>query len=46
MGGACSRSGEMINVYKTLVGTPEREHLGDIGNDGRIICIEQQINML
>jgi len=30
-------NGERIDVYRILVGKPERHHLGDPGVDGRII---------
>ena len=37
--GHVARMGERIGVYRVLVGKPEgeRDHLGDLGVDGRLI---------
>jgi len=37
MGWACSTYGESRRVYRVLVGMRERNHLEDLGVDGRII---------
>jgi hypothetical protein len=36
MGMTCSKPGEMRNAYKIFVNLKERDHLKDLGMDGRI----------
>jgi hypothetical protein len=47
MGGECDTHARDRNVYRVLVGKPnERDHLNDLGIDGRITLKQSQENRM